>query len=101
MLETSDDPVAPSTAGCADPAGVIMSVCSASASLLPQVCPGFIPCDPNAITTGDNVTIEVCVENTSEQPTSGNNPPVEAVMLASSSIEGARVLGAKAWHNEP
>jgi hypothetical protein len=66
-----------------------MSVCSASASLHPDVCPGFTPCNPNSIDMGNAVTVEVCVENTSEQPTAGMgaNPRVNAALVASASIE--------------
>ena len=45
-----------------------MSVCSASASVLPNVCPGYTTCNPNGIRLGDTVQIDICVENASEEP---------------------------------
>ena len=66
-----------------------MSVCSASAAFLPAICPGFAACNPNFIQLGDTVTIELCVENRSEQPTQ-DMPPfprVSATLMAGSHIE--------------
>lgn len=42
-----------------------MAVCMASAALEPLVCPGWQPCNPNAIAVGDAVDIAICIENNS------------------------------------
>ena len=66
-----------------------MSVCSASASFIPTICPGFRPCNPNGIVLGDNVTIDLCVENESIEPGAGlpPYPRVAAEIQAYSSVE--------------
>ena len=65
-----------------------MAVCTASAAFMPGVCPGFTPCNPNAIILGDNVTIDLCIENESVEPTQElpPYPPVVAALSADSTI---------------
>ena len=58
-----------------------MSVCTASAAFNPTICPGYTPCNPNAIQLGDDVTIQLCMENGSEMP-SAAMPPYPRVMAA-------------------
>ena len=62
------------------------SVCSASVSLLPTVCPGFVACNPNSIRVGDAIDIELCIENHSEM-VDGRRTPVTAHLLSGTEIE--------------
>ena len=73
-------------------AGAVPSgdVCTASAAFLPSVCPGYSPCNPNSIRVGDEVTIEVCIENNSEmfsKEDAYSTTAVDAVLPAGSEIE--------------
>lgn len=66
-----------------------MSVCTASASVRPAVCPGFTPCNPNQVVVGDSVSVRICIDNNSEQPTfgSGVGDQVTAELRASTNME--------------
>ena len=75
-----------------------MSVCTAAAALIPNVCPGFVPCDPNTLSPGDKITIQLCVDNASERPTFGAHydtgkggrrptPSVKASFVAPANID--------------
>ena len=66
-----------------------LDVCTASAALLPTMCPGYSMCDPNAIHVGDDVTVQICIDNNSERFERGSTSSrkVKAMLPTNTGIE--------------